>query len=144
MATTTTTITPDMTVQALIDAGLTLPQLQRMVNAAAQGATISATGSRQEFAEEVYAILIERPTAEWKNGEVLKTWFPNGKEQDAELEKARVKRHQEISRALSDLVSDGRLVKERKGSSASGTFYKVVEAKMPQPEDAADVDGDEA
>lgn len=140
---TTTTITPEMTVQDLVDAGIvTIAQLQCYANAKASGARGASSQDRAVFAEEVYAILLEQPTAEWKNGKVLKNWFPNGKEEDPEMEKLRVKKHQEISRALADLTKDGRLVKERKGSSASGTFYKVVEAKMPQPE--GEDSGDEA
>ena len=128
--TTTITVTPATTVQALLDAGLSLASLQSLVNAAASGVS-GASSSRKEFAEEVYAILVASPSTEWKNGDVLKTWYPGGKSSDAEVEKARVKRHQEIGRALADLAAEGRLVKECKGDSASGTFYKVVESKMP-------------
>ena len=140
---TTTTITPEMTVQDLVDAGIvTIAQLQCYANAKASGGRGASSQDREVFAEEVYAILIEQPQIEWKNGKVLKNWFPNGKESDPEMEKLRVKKHAQISRALADLTKDGRLVKERKGSSASGTFYKVVEAKMPQPE--GEDNGDEA
>lgn len=134
----TTTVTPEMTVQQLIDAGvITLVQLQSFADRKAAGATRgAASADRAAFAEEVWSIVLEQPTAQWKNGKILKQWYPNGKEDDAELEKARVKRHQQISRALADLVSDGRLVKQRKGSSASGTFYTVVEAKVPAADEA--------
>jgi hypothetical protein len=135
-----------MTVQDLIDNEIvTLAQLQGFANRKAAGGRGAANPDRAGFAEEVYAILIENPKAEWKNGAVLKTWFPNGKEADAELEKQRVERHRQISRALADLTSDGRLVKERKGESASSTFYRVVEDKMPvaqAEDDAADGDGE--
>ena len=142
----TTTVTPEMTVQQLIDAGvITLVQLQSFADRKAAGATRgAASADRAAFAEEVWSIVLEQPTAQWKNGKILKQWYPNGKEADAELEKARVKRHQQISRALADLVSDGRLVKERKGSSASGTFYTVVADRIPAPADEADDSGDEA
>lgn len=139
---TTTTVTHEMTVQQLIDAGvITLVQLQSFADRKASGASRGAASpDRAAFAEEVWSIVLEQPTAQWKNGKVLKQWYPNGKEADAELEKARVKRHQQISRALADLVSDGRLVKQRKGSSASGTFYTVVETKVPVAEAPADTD----
>ena len=135
-----TQITPEMTVQTLIDAGLTLTQLQAMVNAKANGGRATANEDRAAFASEVYAIMCENPSANWKNGALLKTWFPNGKEQDADLEKLRVKRHQQISRALSDLAQDGLITKERSGQSASTTFYKVVESKMPVAQDDSQVD----
>ena len=74
---------------------------------------------------------------------MLKNWF-SGKQADAELEKQRVKRHQEISRALADLAKDGRIMKDRSGESASTTFYTVVAEKMPVAETAADADADAA
>lgn len=138
MANTTLTVTADMTIQTLIDAGISLAQIQSLVNAKQRGASTSSTSDRAAFAEEIYALMIERPTAEWKNGTLLKNWFPNGKEQDADLEKLRVKKHQMISRALADLASDGRLTKERSGQSASTTFYKVVESRIPAQADEAD------
>ena len=143
---TVTTVTPEMTVQQLMDAGvITLAQLQGFANRKAAGATRGAASpDRAAFAEEVWSIVLEQPTAQWKNGKVLKQWYPDGKQDDAELEKARVKRHQQISRALADLVSDGRLVKQRKGTSASGTFYTVVADRIPAPADEADDSGDEA
>lgn len=145
MTTTTTTstltVTAETTVQALIDAGLTLAQLQCLVNAKQSGA--STTTDRAAFAHEVYAMMLEQPTAQWKNGTLLKVWFPNGKEADAEMEKQRVKKHQMISRALADLASDGYITKERSGNSASTTFYKVVESKMPKA-DAQDDAQDES
>ena len=143
---TVTTVTPEMTVQQLMDAGvITLAQLQGFANRKAAGATRGAASpDRAAFAEEVWSIVLEQPTAQWKNGKVLKQWYPDGKQADAELEKARVKRHQQISRALADLVSDGRLVKQRKGTSASGTFYTVVADRIPAPADEADDSGDEA
>ena len=143
---TVTTVTPEMTVQQLMDAGvITLAQLQGFANRKAAGATRGAASpDRAAFAEEVWSIVLEQPTAQWKNGKVLKQWYPDGKQADDELEKARVKRHQQISRALADLVSDGRLVKQRKGTSASGTFYTVVADRIPAPADEADDSGDEA
>ena len=134
---TTITITADMTVQNLIDAGISLARIQALVNAPAAPA---ASSSRSAFAEEVYQIVCANPGQNWKNGDVLKTWFPAGKCADAAMEKLRVKRHQEIGRALADLAADGRMVKDRSGDSASTTFYKVVESKMP----AADIQADDA
>lgn len=143
---TVTTVTPEMTVQQLMDAGVvTLAQLQGFANRKAAGATRGAASpDRAAFAEEVWSIVLEQPTAQWKNGKVLKQWYPDGKQADPEAEKGRVKRHQQISRALADLVSDGRLVKARKGESASGTFYTVVADRIPAPADEADDSGDEA
>ena len=138
MTTTTLTVTAETTVAQMIEAGVTLSQLQALVTRAASG---EPSSDRAEFAEEVYAIMCDQPHANWKNGIILKTWFPNGKESDAEREAARVKRHQMISRALADLTKDGRITKERSGNSASSTFYKLVEAKLPAAEstdDAAD------
>ena len=135
MANETLTVTVDMTVQTLIDSGIvSLAQLQSYANAKAAGGRGASNTDRAAFADEVFQIMLEQPQLEWKNGKVLKTWFPNGKESDADLEKLRVKKHQQISRALSDLAKDGRIVKDRKGTSASGTFYKVVEAHIPAPE----------
>lgn len=116
------TVTPEMTVQDLINAGISLARIQALVNAPAAPA---ASNSRAEFAEEVFEIVSADPTRCWKNGDVLKTWFPNGKCSDAAMEKIRVKRHQEIGRALADLAEAGRLIKSRNGDSASSTFYKV-------------------
>lgn len=128
------TVTPDMTVQTLIDAGVSLARIQALLAAPSAPA---ASSSRKDFAEEVYQIVCANPSQNWKNGDILKTWFPAGKCADAEMEKLRVKRHQEIGRALADLASEGRLVKERNGDSASSTFYKVVESKMPVAKDDA-------
>jgi hypothetical protein len=130
------TVTPDMTVQTLIDAGISLSRIQALFDAKSPSASSS---NRTAFAEEVYAILLTNPTAEWKNGSVLKTWFPSGKCSDAAEEKLRVKKHQEIGRALADLAADGRLVKDRNGDSASSTFYKVVESRIPAVEPESDI-----
>ena len=141
MATNPITITADMTVQTLIDEGVvTLTQLQAYANAKASGGRGASATDRTAFADEVFAIMCENPQQAWKNGILLKTWFPNGKEQDADLEKLRVKKHQAISRALADLTADGRLVKDRSGDSASTTFYKVVESAIPAQADEAPAD----
>ena len=144
MANETLTVTADMTVQTLIDAGVftSLAQVQGFADRAAQGARGTANPDRQAFAQEVFEIMLEQPTAAWKNGKILKTWFPNGKEADAELEKQRVKRHAAISRALADLVDEGRLVKDRSGDSASTTFYKIVESHIPTPETDSSDEGE--
>ena len=139
--TTTTIVTAETTVQTLIDAGVTLAQLQALVDRKSSPA--GANVERGAFAEEIYALMLENPTAQWKNGGLLKNWF-SGKQADAELEKQRVKRHQEISRALADLAKDGRITKDRSGESASTTFYTVVAEKMPVAETAADADADAA
>jgi predicted transcriptional regulator len=123
-------VTAEMSVQALIDAGVvTLSQLQGFADRKAAGAKRTAAASdRKAFADEVYDIMCSEPQiAEWKNGKILKQWFPNGKSQDVEVENARKKRHSLISRALADLASDGRIVKHNKTNTASGTFYTVVE-----------------
>ena len=144
MANETLTVTADMTIQTLIDAGIvTLAQLQSYANAKAAGGRGGSNPDRAAFAQEVFQIMLEQPQLEWKNGKVLKTWFPNGKETDVELEKLRVKKHGAISRALADLVKDGMIVKDRKGSSASGTFYKVADAHIPAPETDDSGEGEE-
>ena len=130
--TTTIVVTAEMTVQSLIDAGVvTLSQLQGFADRKAAGAKrTAAAADRAAFAEEVFEIMSEASDAKWKNGKILKQWLPGGKSQDEETEKARVKRHQEISRALRDLASDGRIVKHNNTNTASGTFYTVVVTEM--------------
>jgi len=129
-------VTPEMTVQTLIDAGVTLAQVQSLLAPKTQS---TANVDRAAFAEEIFGMMCADAQANWKNGKLLKHWFA-GKQSDPELEKARVKRHQMISRALADLVKAGRITKDGGQKSASGTFYRVVESAIPAPADDASDD----
>ena len=64
--TSTTIVTAETTVQTLIDAGVTLAQLQALVDRKSSPA--GANVERAAFAEEIYALMLENPTAQWKNG----------------------------------------------------------------------------
>lgn len=134
-------VTPEMTVQTLIDAGVTLAQVQSLL---APKTRSTANVDRAAFAEEIFGMMCADTQANWKNGKLLKNWFA-GKQSDPEQEKARVKRHQMISRALADLTKEGRITKDRSGNSASATFYRVVESAIPATAEApADDASDDA
>jgi len=130
--TSTIIVTPEMTVQTLIDAGVTLAQVQSLLAPKPQS---SGNTDRAAFADEIFEMMCADAQANWKNGALLKHWF-SGKQADPELEKARVKQHQLISRALADLTKEGRITKDGGQKSASGTFYRVVESAIPATAEA--------
>jgi hypothetical protein len=93
-------VTPEMTVQTLIDAGVTLAQVQSLLAPKTQS---TANVDRAAFAEEIFGMMCADAQANWKNGKLLKNWFA-GKQSDPELEKARVKRHQIASQKIAPVT----------------------------------------
>ena len=66
--------------------------------------------SKAEQKAKVLEVIQSLNLETFKNGHILKYWFPNGKGQ-GDYEALRVKNHQFISRALKAMVTDGTLVK---------------------------------
>jgi DNA-binding transcriptional MerR regulator len=134
-------ITNRTTVKQLIGMGVTLAQIENLVKRVNKKEARNAlTEERSQFMEEVFTIMVQNPECKWKNGKILKTWFPNGKSQDPEIEKARKQKHSEISRALSELSNQGRIVKIQNGNSASSTFYQVRPALVQNDENVTPED----
>ena len=118
-------ITNRTTVKQLKEMGVSIDDLnQLIVQSQKRTARLELVQQRQEFAEEVFQIMSENPEAEWKNGHILKHFFPDGKSKDEEIEKSRVRKHQEISRALQSLTTSGRIVKVQ-GKTTALTHYKI-------------------
>ena len=135
-------ITNRTTVKQLIEMGITKTQIEALIQRVNRKANRDAlSAERLEFMEEVFGIIQSNPECKWKNGMILKTWFPNGKSSDEEIEKARKAKHAEISRALSGLADQGRIVKVQNANSASSTYYTVV-AALPMIEDEKDEGSD--
>ena len=132
-----TNITNRTTVKQLIEMGVNFEQIEALiVKANKSKSKAQANLEHQKFIEEVYSLMVENPESKWKNGDLLKTWFPEGKSKDAEVEKSRVSKHSEISKALQALTADGRIVKCNETNTASGTFYMIapLEVVDEQPE----------
>ena len=131
-------ITNKTTVKQLIAMGITKSQIENLVARAQRKANKSQVNEeRQAFMEEVFALMLANPEMQWKNGKLLKNWFPDGKSADEEVEKARRAKHAEISRALQSLSEAGRISKHNKTNTASGTFY-TVELQLPAVQNAND------
>ena len=80
--------------------------------------------SKAEQKAKVLEVIQSLSLETFKNGHILKYWFPNGKGQ-GEYEALRVKNHQFISRALKAMVADGTLVKVA-ATNACHTGYQLV------------------
>lgn len=122
-----TSINDKTTVKQLKALGVSIEQIQSLIASNERKANRSRVNAeRDAFVEEVYTIMVEDLSQEWKNGLILKAFFPNGKSKDEEIEKARRAKHAEISRALQSLVDAGRIEKQNKTNTTAGTFYTVV------------------
>jgi predicted transcriptional regulator len=120
-------LTPNTTLKELYALGITQSQIQSLINATQRKSKrLNSSNNRASFMEEVFALMLQQPNVEWKNGKILKNWYPNGKSSDEEIEKARRKMHSEISRALQDLTKAGRIVKKNNTNTSSGTFYTIT------------------
>lgn len=118
-------ITNRTTVKQLKEMGVSIDDLNQLIaQSQKRAARLELVQQRQEFAEEVFQIMSENPEVEWKNGHILKHFFPEGKSKDEEIEKSRVRKHQEISRALQSLTTSGRIVKVQ-GKTTALTHYKI-------------------
>lgn len=82
--------------------------------------------SKAEQKAKVLEVIQSLSLETFKNGHILKYWFPNGKGQ-GEYEALRVKNHQFISRALKAMVADGTLVKVA-ATNACHTGYQLAAA----------------
>ena len=80
--------------------------------------------SKAEQKAKVLEVIQSLSLETFKNGHILKYWFPNGKGQ-GEYEALRVKNHQFISRALKAMVADGTLVKVA-ATNACHTGYQLA------------------
>ena len=118
-------ITNRTTVKQLSEMGVSIEDLNQLIEQSQKKQErLELLQKREEFAEEVFQIMLENPEAEWKNGHILKHFFPEGKSTDEEVEKSRVRKHAEISRALQALTESGRIVKVQ-GKTTALTHYKV-------------------
>ena len=123
-------ITNRTSVKQLKEMGITLEDLHSLIARAQRKQNREQVNAeRVAFVEEVFTLMSANVEQEWKNGMLLKHWYPNGKSANEEEEKARKSKHAEISRALQSLVDDGRIVKQNKTNTASGTFYTVAQTE---------------
>ena len=102
-------ITNRTSVKQLKEMGITLEDLHSLIARAQRKQNREQVNAeRVAFIEEVFTLMSANVEQEWKNGMLLKHWYPNGKSANEEEEKARKSKHAEISRALQSLVDDCR------------------------------------
>ena len=134
-------ITNRTSVKQLKEMGITLEDLHSLIARAQRKQNREqVSAERITFIEEVFTLMSANVEQEWKNGKILKHWYPNGKSANEEEEKARKSKHAEISRALQSLVDDGRIVKQNKTNTASGTFYTIAQ---PEGENTDSIENEE-
>jgi len=130
-------ITNRTSVKQLKGMGITIEDLHALIARAQRKQNRQQVNEeRVAFIEEVFTLMTANVEQEWKNGMLLKHWYPNGKSANEEEEKARKSKHTEISRALQSLVDTGRIVKQNKTQTASGTFYIVSQVEGENTEGA--------
>jgi len=130
----------DLTLNELLSTGLLSPEQFRKAIGWAEGEEETVPSqpssslpegtlvglSKAEQKAKVLEVIQSLSLETFKNGHILKHWFPNGKGQGA-YEALRVKNHQLISGALKALVADGDLVKVS-ATNACHTGYQLAAA----------------